>query len=208
VRPSGAILVGGRSSRMGRDKARVELGGGRLAERLAAELAPLCAEVLLVGADAPEIRGCRRVGDAHPERSSLTGLYSALSAAAAPYVLVAACDYAFAGRRLFRALLCGARAGLSTLLPIGPDGPHPLLALHHRELAPRLRQRLDAGCFRVRAALDPLRTARLAWPSLRRLGVRPEELWNLNTPAELERARRFVEERDGHENQDGRADGE
>jgi molybdopterin-guanine dinucleotide biosynthesis protein A len=191
---SGAILVGGQSTRMGRDKATLELGGMTLAARQAAVLTRCCDEVLLVGAAARGLPGCRSVPDAHPRRCALTGLYSALLAAAAPLVFVTACDYPFLGIELVRALYRAWQPGMLSLLPLGPEGRHPLTALHHRDLAPRLRAALDAGRLRVDLALDPLRRACLPWASLRRLGVPPRTFLNLNTPAELERARRLLAE--------------
>jgi molybdopterin-guanine dinucleotide biosynthesis protein A len=190
---SGAILVGGQSSRMGRDKASLELGGLGLAARQAAVLTRLCGEVLLVGAGAPDVPGCRPVPDAHPRRCALTGLYTALLAASSPLVFVAACDYPFLGSELVLALRRAWHPGLLSLVPMDSGGWHPLTALHHRDLAPRLCAALDAGRLRIDRALDPLRCARVPWTSLRRLGVPPQTFWNLNTPAELERARRLLE---------------
>jgi molybdopterin-guanine dinucleotide biosynthesis protein A len=191
---------------MGQDKAQLLLGGRPLAERVASSMAQLCPEVLVVGSEEIEVKGCRRVADAHPQRCSLTGLYSALVAASAPLVLVAPCDVPFVGQELLERLIEAWRPGLLSVVPLGPHGEEPLVALHHRDLAPRLRGRLDAGLLRIGPALDRSRLAHLPWASLRRLGIRPETFWNLNTPQDLHKARRLVEEGDGSTHQDRRAD--
>lgn len=203
---TGAILAGGLSTRMGRDKATLQLAGAPLAARAAAALRPLCSEILLVGSGTFPLSGCRSVPDAHPRRSSLTGLYSALLASDTPLVLVVACDYPFVGQDLLRRLIAAWRPGLLGVMPLGPDGRHPLLALYHRSLAPRLLQSLDAGRLKIQSALDPSRLAHLPWASLKRLGVRPQELWNLNTQEDLARARQFLEGTIEPEDQDGCAD--
>ena len=191
---------------MGSDKARLGLGSATLAARAAEALSGLCAEVLIVGDAAPELPGCRRVPDAFARRCSLTGLYSALLAASAPLVLVVPCDVPFVSAKLLRRLVRAWRPGLWSVVPVGPRGQEPLVALHHRDLAQRLRARLDAGQLRIQQALDPRRTAYLPWASLRRLGVTESEFWNLNTPEDLASARRFLEETDGAPHQDGSVD--
>lgn len=193
---------------MGRDKAAVELGGISLAARIAGVLRPICDEVLLVGNQAVGVDGCKRVPDARPERSSLTGLYTALSQAASPLVLVVACDYPFVSARLLEVLLMAWQEGIWSVIPLDSTGPHPLLALHHRAALPGLETRLKQGRFRIAAALDPLRVATLPWASLRRLGVSAKCFWNLNTPAELEHATRLLEDIDGNARSNGRGDRE
>ena len=205
---TGAILVGGTSSRMGRDKATLELGGVGLATRIAGVLRPFCDEVLLVGNQDVHVDGCRRVPDARSERSSLTGLYTALNEAASPLVLVVACDYPFVAPRLLEILLSAWRAGLWSVIPLDSTGLHPLLALHHRNHVPRLEARLNQGRFRIAAALHPLRVATLPWSSLQRLGVSAECFWNLNTPTELLQATRQLEDIDGNARSNGRGDRE
>jgi molybdopterin-guanine dinucleotide biosynthesis protein A len=194
---SGAVLAGGRSTRMGLDKARLVLGGRSLAQRAADALRHVCAQVIVVGTGAPELARCRTVPDALPLRCSLTGLYTALVTAPCPLVLVAPCDVPFVEAALLRLLLQAWRPGLLSVVPLGPHGEEPLVALHHRDLAPRLRDCLDAGALRIASALDRSRLAHLPWASLRRLGVPPEAFWNLNTPEDLEQARRLMEETRG-----------
>ena len=64
-----AVLIGGASSRMGSDKAQLAIGGEPSATRLAARLASLCEDVLLVGGEPPPERAGRRVPD--PRRAAL-----------------------------------------------------------------------------------------------------------------------------------------
>ena len=193
---------------MGRDKATLELGGISLVTRIAGVLRSFCDEVLVVGNQDIQVDGCRRVPDARSERSSLTGLYTALSEAASPLVLVVACDYPFVAPRLLEILLSAWHDGLWSVIPLDSTGPHPLLALHHQSHLPRLEDRLNQGRFRIAAALDPLHVATLPWCSLRRLGVSAECFWNLNTPTELEQATRLLEDIDGNARSNGRGDRE
>ena len=96
-RPSlaGAVLCGGRSRRMGTDKAFVEVAGIAMAERVATALsAGGCAPVVLVGGDAALLArfGHRVVADRFPDQGPAGGVLTALDAVSASVVVVAACD--------------------------------------------------------------------------------------------------------------------
>jgi molybdopterin-guanine dinucleotide biosynthesis protein A len=95
---TGAVLTGGASRRMGRDKAtQVELGGQPLAARLAGTLrAAGAAEVLAIGGDLGALAalGLDARADQHPGEGPLGGIITALVEAAHPLVVVVACDLA------------------------------------------------------------------------------------------------------------------
>src|SRR5215472_3626417 len=97
------VLAGGRSTRMGSDKALLPLPGqDRLTfiERLVSTLTPLCAETILVARDAagaanytfPDVQ---IVTDKMPDQGPLMGLYSGLSAIHTQRALVVAVDMPF-----------------------------------------------------------------------------------------------------------------
>ena len=92
-RISAGILAGGKSKRMGEDKARLWHGGETFLAHLLRELREFD-EVLLsvedrrAWADAP----CRVVEDQLPDFGPVEGIYQLLRAARNPYVLVTAID--------------------------------------------------------------------------------------------------------------------
>ncbi len=89
---SGAVLTGGASRRMGRDKATLEIGGRAMSARVAHALEQAgAAEVLFVGGG-PSDRSRRAIPDDHPGEGPLGGLVTALRAAANELVVVLACD--------------------------------------------------------------------------------------------------------------------
>ncbi len=92
---SGAVLCGGASRRMGRDKALIVLDGHPLAVRVADAVAAAGAsDVVAVGGDANALRagGLTVVADADPGAGPLTGIVTALAATDDDIVFVAACD--------------------------------------------------------------------------------------------------------------------
>ena len=90
---AGWVLTGGRSSRMGRDKALIELEGRPLALRVADSIAGVCGTVTLVGDPANYgPLGLPGVPDLHPDQGPLAGIEAALSATEADWNLIVACD--------------------------------------------------------------------------------------------------------------------
>lgn len=93
--PVGAVLCGGTSRRMGRDKALVEVEGRALAARVADALrAGGCRAVLAVGGDGPALAalGLDPVPDRWPGAGPLAGLATALSVGGGGLMVVAPCD--------------------------------------------------------------------------------------------------------------------
>ncbi|MDQ3328826.1 MAG: NTP transferase domain-containing protein, partial [Chloroflexota bacterium] len=91
---------------MGQNKALLSLapGGPSLIEMVAARLAEVASETVLVGTEtAPyEFLGLRHVPDLYPNAGSLGGIYSGLQAAAYPHALAVACDMPFLSPHLLR----------------------------------------------------------------------------------------------------------
>ncbi len=110
---TGVILAGGRSSRMGSDKAALLIGGEPLLRRMLRRLGLALAQTLVIGP--PELAviapDARILPDAQPGLGPLGGLATALGAIATPYAFVIACDMPFAQPALIRAQARLALAG-------------------------------------------------------------------------------------------------
>src|SRR5437660_11975006 len=84
----GFILIGGGSSRMGSDKAWLELGGSTFVERIAAALSSVAETVCCVGAKKDNLPGVINVPDLFPGWGALGGLHAALAAAGSDWSAV------------------------------------------------------------------------------------------------------------------------
>ncbi len=189
---TGAVLLGGASSRMGEDKARVALGGVAAATRVARLLAGLCGEVLLVGGDPPADAPGRPVPDPEGPPSALRGLVGALAAARTEKVLVLATDYMAVTGDLLLGLLAYPEA--DAVVPRGTEHPHPLCALYRRGPALAAAQAaLAGGTLALRPVLDRLSPCWLEGADLERLDPSGTALANVNTPTELAALRAALE---------------
>lgn len=101
---SGAVLAGGRSTRMGRDKAWIDLGGRPMVVVVTERLAQVCGDVVVVAKDpAPFLAaGLDAVGDGSDDDGPLVGIAAALRAAAHDRVAVVATDMPFVSPPLVR----------------------------------------------------------------------------------------------------------
>lgn len=162
---TGALLVGGRSRRMGTDKLLLRLpDGARLMERPGAALRAVCGACLQVGGGtAHALADFTPLADAPQAEGPLAGLLAALYAARTAWVLVLAGDLPAVDAAFLAALQDEAeRDPARALLPQSAAGLQPLCAAYPRALAARIAAAAAAGERAVHAAL-PLE-ARRAWP--------------------------------------------
>ena len=151
---SAAILIGGRSRRMGRDKATLRVGGRPLVEWVRRRLARHFGEVLLIGSH-PALPG---LADLRGPRCVLAGIHAALARAGHARVFVTACDMPSVSVGLIRRL---ARCRGRVVVPVSPDGPQPLHAIWSRACAGPIARRLRAGRLSAMEALEALGAVRV-----------------------------------------------
>jgi molybdopterin-guanine dinucleotide biosynthesis protein A len=176
----GVVLAGGRSSRMGRDKALIEIDGVAKAAREAAALgAGGCERVWCQGGDAAALgaAGLDVVPDGRPSGGPLAAIADALATAAPDAIVVAACDLVDLDPASVAALLAvSAGGGADIVAASDHDGPHLLCVVRPSALA-ALNAALDGGVRSYRQALDRLGATTVELPSA--------ALRNVNTPADL-----------------------
>src|SRR6186713_2923198 len=113
----GYVLAGGRSRRMGTDKARLPWRGMTLGAWVAGEVTAVTGNVTITGAS---WRGYRSIADLVPGFGPVSGIAAALADTRFDWNLIVACDMPHAGREWLRRLLDSA-AG-DALIPGTPDG--------------------------------------------------------------------------------------
>lgn len=190
---SGIILAGGRSRRLGRDKA-VELFGGQpLIRRAIDRVAPLTGEIVVVVADSARGKALpldadhRVAVDIYPDGGSLGGIFSGLSAAANNWGLVVACDMPFLNPRLLEYMLAQ-RGDCDAVVPQPGDFPEPTHALYSRACLPHIEARLQAGDLKISGFFDEVRVRYLEEGEVRQFDPDLLSFFNVNSPEDLARA--------------------
>ena len=172
------MLVGGRSSRMGRDKALLPFRGCPLAKWVAAAVAQSAGAATLVGS--PELYsgvGFPVISDLFPGEGPLGGILTALRHSTAEWNLIVACDMPEIHAALLVRLLDAARQSeADALLPVTEEGrPQPLCAVYRRTSLTPFETAFSAGTRKVTAALAGIRCVRLPVEEV-------SQFQNVNTP--------------------------
>jgi molybdopterin-guanine dinucleotide biosynthesis protein A len=188
---AGFILAGGESSRMGRDKALLELGGVPLIVRTARLVETITGRPTVIG-DAEEYLalGLRAVGDDWPGAGPLGAIATALRVSAAPWSLVVACDLPYLTRAWLDFIVARAFASQgSAVLAMNTRGAEPLCAMYHKRCEPAIRAALENGTRKVTDGLKGVLVEMigpLEWKDFDSTGLLFK---NMNSPEDYEEAR-------------------
>jgi molybdopterin-guanine dinucleotide biosynthesis protein A len=145
---SGAILTGGRSARMGVDKATLAVRGRPLVTYPRDALRSAGArEVLAVGGDREALAalGLTVVADEHPGEGPLGGIVTALRVATEPVVVVLACDLPAITCEVVRRLVDAVGPGVDAAVPVRDGRLEVVAAAYRRRALPRLERAFAAG---------------------------------------------------------------
>lgn len=172
----GYVLAGGRSSRMGRDKALLPLDGKPLVERAVTKLQRLCAKVSVLSRNAELAAYAPLVPDHFGGSGPLGGIEAALLDSEFAWNLILPVDMPFLPTRLlddwmYSALQEPIRDLRISMLAVNGQA-YPTLLLIHRDVRPYLRADLKVGRYKV---LDSLESAAQAIAAERR--VKPERVF-------------------------------
>jgi len=191
----GAVLAGGAARRYGgRPKGLVELGGRRILDRVVDVVAAVTGEAPLLVANAPDAGGwrpdLRTIPDVRRDSGSLGGIYTAVVSGSGP-VLCVAWDMPFLTADLLGALVTGATSGAyDAFLPEsdGRRGVEPLCAVYGPACRLAIERQLARGDLRAVGFHADVKVGTLSLERVRAFGDPDELFFNVNTPADLERA--------------------
>lgn len=183
---SGVVLAGGKSRRLGTDKAFVEVEGVPMIRRVLEALRACCADVVIVARDTARYQGldARLMADAWPIQAPLVGVCSGLRAIRTPWVFVAACDLPFLSPDAVR-LLARLAAGSDAAVPHTDGRWHPLHAVYAAAAGPVLEARLEQGTWSMMDALKALRVRPVTEEELEAADPTLRTLHNVNAPQDL-----------------------
>ncbi len=191
---TGAILAGGASRRLGRDKATLRLHGKPLALWVAEALTPLVSDLWLVtNQPLPHLAlGLPQLTDLIPSQGPLGGLLTALFFARTPWVLAAAVDNPFVAPPLLASLAGWASyASRPAVVCQSQTGTQPFPGLFSVKLAPRLQKFLETD-RRLQIFLQTCRPHILTPDLVSALDPEGQSFFNLNDPEDLAHAEHWL----------------
>lgn len=193
TRTAGFVLVGGRSSRMGSDKALLVVEGGPLAQRLAERVRAAAGSAALVGSrEKYGSLGWPVVEDIFPARGPLGGVHAALRQTPARWNLIVGCDLPFLTAEFMAFLLKAAEAhDVPVLAPVSARGEYePLAAVYRRDCVDEVQLAIERQEHQMRRLLERLGCRAVTPADWRPFDPEGVLFQNVNTPEDYERARR------------------
>jgi len=193
------VLAGGRGLRLGHDKALETVGNRSLLERVVSRLWRLSSTVIVVTAqersfpqliDYPELRV---VADTYHGKGPLAGIYAGLAASDSLCNLVVACDMPFLNQALLDYMVRVSLEGDVTIPRLG-DAIEPLHAVYSRRCLGPVEYLLKQGRVQVRELLKLVKVRYVEAEEINRFDPEHLSFFNVNTMADLDRARQMAEE--------------
>ena len=191
------ILAGGRSSRMGKDKASLEISGKSMVERLLLKLSPIVAEIVVIrapGQSVPnvpeELKDRTRVGwDSVQGRGPLQGIADALVLLNSKIdkVFLLTCDLPYITTDWLQTLKDIMTEEFDLVCTEENEISNPLLAIYRKPVLEPASKLLAEGKRRPISLWDGWRMASLSAPK--------ETPWvcrDVNTPGEFKKAQNFL----------------
>ena len=190
---TGFVLAGGKSTRMGmgKDKAGLSLNGRTLLETALEAAGAVSDSVFILGR--PDLYGAYAptIADIFPGCGPLGGIHAALQQTNTEFNLMIAVDTPFLSGSLLRYL--ANRALEARAVVTAPEinaYPQPLCAVYSRAFLPIAERALKAGEFKIVPLYPKEGTLLIREADLKQVAFTAEMFENLNTPEDLERARR------------------
>jgi molybdenum cofactor guanylyltransferase len=179
------VLAGGKSSRMGTNKAFLDFGGQTLLHRSLAALKSVCDDVMIVGDTTLFADFGPVISDIFPGCGPLGGIHAALKHSSADLNLMLAVDMPFISPVLLRFLFAAAEdMGAIVTVPRTSKGFQPLCAVYRRDFAETAESNLRAGKYKIDASFSAVPLRIIDEAELSAAGFSERDFFNINTPAD------------------------
>lgn len=190
------ILAGGKSSRMGENKALMKITGKRAIDRMVEEFSPISENVIVVtNEELPQIDdSVLIVEDLEPYKGEgpLAGILTGLTAARKGACFVVACDMPFASRKLASQLKQTLiEKELDAVIPVEDGKIHPLCAVYDAGIHKEVMTTLKEGKRAVKSLLDRIDVKYIEMD-------KSLDFWNMNTREDYVEAKKIIEGNETH----------
>lgn len=174
-----AILAGGKSSRMGTDKALLEIDGKKFIKKLCEELDSFEEKIIARGnrSDIQDV-SWDIISDIYQERGPIGGLHAVLSACKSDAMFCVSCDMPYLQMHLAKELCGYMKEGVDAVIAVTEDGrKHPLCGVYRKTVLPVIEEQILTGNNRMMAFFDKI--------TVDFVTIQPQnssQLKNINTP--------------------------
>lgn len=191
MQATGIIMAGGRSSRMGTNKALLSIGGKTVIERIVTELSKIVSDIVIVTNTPEEYQflGLPMIEDQWKDMGPLAGIHAGLTASRTEKNLVVACDMPFISAQLGGVLL-NLLDDYQIAVPDISGQLHPLFAAYRKDTLGEISHSLQNQTLRIRQFFKHTNTKYVTEACLQKLQYHYQEqhFFNMNHPDDFARA--------------------
>ena len=193
---TGIILVGGKSRRMGQDKAFMSVGGKQVFQRILDVFKTLFDEIMIVTNKEGRFSGYGypEIVDLIPDSGPMGGIYTGLSYAKSDNIFVASCDLPFIHPSPVKTIITEA-SDYDIVVPEIGGRLHPLHAAYSKRCMPLILKRLESKEFNITRFINEpheLSVKKIQMSELAQEETWEKSVYNMNTPEEWLKADGFV----------------
>jgi molybdenum cofactor guanylyltransferase len=183
------VLAGGKSARMGSDKAFLELDGRSLFDRALDLARAVTGEVNIVGDPEKFAAFAPAVPDIYPARGPLGGIHAALAISTTDYNLILAVDLPFIEESFLQYLIAEAQSSEAVVTVASAAGHfHPLCAVYRKAFLPTAERALAEARNKLDTLFSEVPVRVISEEELKAAGFDAEIFRNLNTPEDWQQA--------------------
>ena len=184
---TGIILAGGKNSRMGDNKAFLEIDGISLIEKTINIYRHIFNEIIVVTNDPLayiEFADAVIVTDIYKNKGPMGGIYTGLFYAKYSYAFVAACDMPFLNKD-FIIYLIEQNGKHDVIVPELPEGFQSLHAIYSRKCLSHLKRMIEADKLKISEFYKEIRLLSIKEEKIKTFNKDGRLFFNINTPKDL-----------------------
>lgn len=189
INATGIILAGGKNTRMGENKAFLEIDGERLIDKTMNLYRQIFADIIIVTNDPlsyVEFTDAAIATDIYKGKGPLGGIYTGLFYSKSDYAFVCPCDMPFLNKGFVEYLL--AQTGkYDVIVPALAEGYQPLHAVYSRNCLPSIKRLLLLDKLKITGFYRDMRVLAISEEQIRPFNKDGRLFQNLNTPEDLEK---------------------
>jgi len=190
---TGIILAGGKSQRMGEDKAFLDSGGVPLFERVYRIFREIFSEIIIVANDVIPFERYEAIlrRDIILGKGALGGLYTGIYHSSNYHAFCSACDMPFLNPRVIK-YMEKERDEYDVIVPKTHDGLHPLHAIYSKKCLNPISQSLDRNDLKIVNFFQQVRVRYIEEMEIREFDPHMRSVINVNTEEEMEAVRNIL----------------
>ena len=195
---TGIVLAGGKSRRLGRNKAIEPIGGKPLIWRVIGLLSCITDQTVVVVNEKEAVSvlpmpdATKVALDIYPNSGALGGIFTGLSVAESKWSVVVACDMPFLSLTLIEHMLT-LTDGYDVVVPVLQDRLEPIHALYSKACLPHMERQLQSRRLKIVDFFADVKVNYLTQEEVEKKDPQHLSFFNVNTREDLDRARALFE---------------